>query len=155
MGVLGWPLQWAMLALRDKASSPLRTPWGSHPGWRGWSTFSSENKIWMPRVLCRKCHFSWKCLPRAYQAGDARDVGSICGWGRSPEVGNGNPLQFSCLGSPMDRGAWWATVLGVVKSRTQLSTHTHTHTHSTYRVSYWVKSDREEKYRMTSRICGI
>ena len=37
--------------------------------------------------------------------------------------GNGNPLEHSCLENPMDRGAWWATVLGVAKSRTQLSTH--------------------------------
>ena len=40
----------------------------------------------------------------------ARDAGSIPGWGRSPGEGNGNPLQHSCLGNPMDRGAWWATV---------------------------------------------
>ena len=40
----------------------------------------------------------------------ARDTGSIPGWGRSPGEGNGNPLQYSCLGNPMDRGAWWATV---------------------------------------------
>ena len=43
-------------------------------------------------------------------AGDTRDVGLIPGWGSSPGVGNGNPLQFSCLENPMDRGAWWATV---------------------------------------------
>ena len=41
------------------------------------------------------------------------DSGSIPGLGRSPEIGNGNPLQYSCLGNPMDRGAWWATVHGV------------------------------------------
>ena len=35
--------------------------------------------------------------------------------------GHGNPLQYSCLGNPMDRGAWWATVYGVIKNRTQLS----------------------------------
>ena len=46
-------------------------------------------------------------------AGFARDVGSIPGLGRSPGEGNGNPLQYSCLENPMDRGAWWATVLGV------------------------------------------
>ena len=52
-------------------------------------------------------------------AGDARDLGSIPGSGRSPGVENGNPLQYSCLGNPMDRGAWWATVVpGVAKSRT-------------------------------------
>ena len=38
--------------------------------------------------------------------------------------GNGNPVQFSCLGNPMDRGSWWATVHEVAKSQTRLSTHT-------------------------------
>ena len=42
--------------------------------------------------------------------GDARDTGSIPGWRRSPQGGNGNPLQYSCLENPMDRGAWWAEV---------------------------------------------
>ena len=48
-------------------------------------------------------------------AGDTRDSGSIPGSGRSPGEGNGNPLQYSCLEIQMDRGAWWATVHGVVK----------------------------------------
>ena len=48
-------------------------------------------------------------------AGDIRDTGSIFGLGRSPGEGNGNPLQYSCLGNPMDRGAWWAKVHGVTK----------------------------------------
>jgi len=56
--------------------------------------------------------------------GDAGDVGSIPGLGRSPGGGNGNPLQYSCLGNPMDRGAWSITVHGVSKSGTQLSTQT-------------------------------
>ena len=51
-------------------------------------------------------------------AGDSRDAGSIPGLGRSPEVGNGNPLQYSCLGNPVDRRAWRATVHRVTKSRT-------------------------------------
>ena len=54
----------------------------------------------------------------AYNAGD---LGSI------PGEGNGNPLQYSCLGNPMDRGAWWATVHGVAKSRTRMSNFTFTH----------------------------
>ena len=45
----------------------------------------------------------------------AGDAGWTPGWGRSPGIGNGNPLQYSCLGNPMDRGAWWATVHGVTK----------------------------------------
>ena len=51
-------------------------------------------------------------------AGDARDMGSVPGLGRSPGEGNGNPPQYSCWENPMDRGAWWATVHGVAKSRT-------------------------------------
>ena len=47
--------------------------------------------------------------------------GSVPGSGRSPREGNGNPLQYSCLENPMDRGAWWATVHRVAKSQTQLS----------------------------------
>ena len=62
-------------------------------------------------------------LPGAFSIGDAgagdlRDVGLIPGWGRSPGEGGGNPLQYSCLENPMDRGAWWAAVHGVTKSRT-------------------------------------
>ena len=48
----------------------------------------------------------------------ARDVGSIPGSGRSPGGGNGNPCWYTCLGNPMDRGGWWATVHGVAKSWT-------------------------------------
>ena len=52
---------------------------------------------------------------------NAGDLGSIPGLGRSPEEGNGYPLQYSCMENSMDRGAWQPTVHGVVKSRTQLS----------------------------------
>ena len=54
----------------------------------------------------------------AYNAGVP---GSIPGSGRSPGEGNGNPLQYTCLENPRDRGAWWAAVHGVAKSRTRLS----------------------------------
>ena len=50
-------------------------------------------------------------------------MGCIPGLGRSPGKGNGSPLQSSCLGNLMDRGAWWATVHGVTKSQIQLSIH--------------------------------
>ena len=56
------------------------------------------------------------------KVGDARDTGSIPELGISPGVGCGNPLQYSCLEDSMDRGAWWATVHGVTKNHTQLST---------------------------------
>ena len=53
-------------------------------------------------------------------AGDLRHLGLIPGLGRPPEGGNGNPLQYSCLENPMDRGAWRATVHRVAKSQAQL-----------------------------------
>ena len=53
-------------------------------------------------------------------AGDLRDVDSIPGLGKSPGEGPGNPLQYSCLENPMDRGAWQAIVHRVAQSRTQL-----------------------------------
>ena len=63
----------------------------------------------------------------------ARDLGWIPGLERSPGEGNGNPLHYPCLGNPMDRWAWWATVHGVAKSWAQLSPYmcvcAHTHTH--------------------------
>ena len=59
-----------------------------------------------------------KKLPTS--AGDLRDTGSIPGWGRSPGGGHGNPLQYSCLENPIDRGAWHATVHRIAKSQTQL-----------------------------------
>ena len=55
-------------------------------------------------------------------------MGSIPGLGRSCGVGNGNPLQFSCLGNSMDRGTWQVQDHGITKNQTRLSTHTHTHT---------------------------
>ena len=51
-------------------------------------------------------------------AGDIRDAGLISASGRSPGVGSGDPLQYSCLENPIDRGAWQATVCGVAKSQT-------------------------------------
>ena len=58
-------------------------------------------------------------------AGATQDVGLIPGSERSPGRGNGNPLQYSCLGNPTDRGAWQATAHRVAKSQTCLNTHTH------------------------------
>ena len=57
-------------------------------------------------------------IESAYNAGD---LGLIPGLGRSPGEGHGNPLQYSCLGNPMDRGAWRATVHRVARSRIRLT----------------------------------
>ena len=64
-----------------------------------------------------------KSLPD--NAGGTRDMGSILGSERSSGVGNGNPLHCSCLGNPLNRGSWRATVRVVTKSQTQLSTQTY------------------------------
>ena len=73
------------------------------------------------------CHgwdfLRWLLADLPTSAGYIRDVGSIPGLGRSPEGRHGNALQYSCLESPMDRGAWWATVHEVAKSRTRLKWH--------------------------------
>ena len=71
-----------------------------------------------------------KNLPAS--ARDVRDAGSNPGLGRSPGGGHSNPLQYSCLENPMDRGAWQATVNRVAQSQTQLkwlSTHACEHVH--------------------------
>ena len=57
--------------------------------------------------------------------GDTRDAALIPGMGRSPGEGNDNPFQYSCLGDPMDRGAWWAIVHRVTKSPTLQSDQAH------------------------------
>ena len=72
-------------------------------------------------------------------AEDVRDMGSIPGLGRSPTGGHGNPPQCSCLGSPMDRGAWWATVHGATESQTRPRTK---QTHTVTRGVLWFNTPR-------------
>ena len=71
------------------------------------------------------CNFNTEGLPlwlndkeSDHSVGDTGDLGSIPRSERSPEGGHGNPLQYSCLENPMDRGAWWTTVYRVIKSQT-------------------------------------
>ena len=59
--------------------------------------------------------------------GDTRDMGSNPGWGRAPGVGNGNPLQYSCLENSTDRGTWWTIVHGIARNWTLLSMSTNEH----------------------------
>ena len=80
--------------------------------------------IWIHGISPRRLGASQVALvvknPLA-DAGDIRDLASVPGWGRSPGGGNGNPLQYSRLENPMDRGAWWATAHGAANSKTRLS----------------------------------
>ena len=81
-------------------------------GWEAMVTL--ERRV----TLYRRLPYSSDDKESACNAGD---LGLIPGSGRSPGEGNGNPLQYSCLENPIDRGAWWATVHGVTKSQTRLS----------------------------------
>ena len=72
----------------------------------------------------------------AANEGDAKDVCSTLGSGRSPGIGNGSPLQYSCLENSMDRGIWWATVHVITKSWTWLNDK-HTKSWELCRCDYW------------------
>ena len=78
---------------------------------------------------------------------NAGDLGSMPGLGRSPGGGRGNPLQYSCLENPMDRGASvWATVHGVAKSQTQLKRQ-----HPCKQIKATLPEEREESKAMCQR----
>ena len=79
---------------------------------------------------------------RSVNAGDVRDAGSIPRLGRSPGEGNSNPLQYSCLENPMDRGAWWATIHGVAKSRIQLKCLGTSHIQSSFNPDVKISLDQ-------------
>ena len=83
--------------------------------------------LFLSLFSCNICHIPWAqgasqmvlvLKNLSANAGDIRDAGSIPGSGRSSEGGNGNPLHYSCLENPMDRGAWRATVHRVIRSQT-------------------------------------
>ena len=113
----GNPLQCSCLENPRDGGAWWAAVYGVAPSWtrlkRLSSSSSSKDTLGFPGGAVVK-------NPSA-KAGGSRDTGSIPGSGRSPREGNGNPLQYSSLGSPMDRGAWRAKVRGVAKSQTQLS----------------------------------
>ena len=78
-----------------------------------WHTHTTIYKVGAPQVA-----LVVKNLPAS--TGDLREADSIPGWGRASGKGHGNPLQYSCLENPMDRGGWWATVHSVAESQTWL-----------------------------------
>ena len=89
-----------------------------------------KNHDWQP-LMCIQTSQVVLVVKNLYaNTGDIRDTGSVPELGRSPGGGHGNPLQYSCLENPMDRGSWWATVHGVTKSQIwlkQISMHACTH----------------------------
>ena len=119
LNVLGWGLGLSLFIHMDpKLSTYLKDNNCSVISVKQARAFSSWN-IWTPfyDMLRGFCHSS----VGKESASNAGDLGSIPGWGRSPGEGNGNPLQYSCLENPMDRGAWRATVHGVENSWTWLN----------------------------------
>ena len=107
-------LAWRIPGMGEPGGLPSM---GSHRVGHDWSDLAAVGNIWgFPGGIVLK-------NPPA-KVGDTRDSSSIPGLGRSPGGGNGNPLQYSFLENPMDRGAWRATVHGVTKSGTWLSTDT-------------------------------
>ena len=95
--------------------------------------------------------------PRANE-GDAGDVDLFPGLERCPGVGNGNPLQYFCLGNSMERELWQATVHGVIKSQTQLNTHAfipcgHIWTTPTHLCNEWT-SEREKGEQACPVLCS-
>ena len=95
-------LEWGVIAFSRRPSWPTDWTRVSHIAGRRFTVWATREVLVV------------KKLPA-----NARDIGDW--WGRSLGKGNGNPLQYSCLENPMDRGAWWATVHGVTKSWTRLS----------------------------------
>ena len=91
-------------------------------------------------------------------AASAKDVGSISGLGIFPRGGNGNPLQYSCLESPIDRGAWWAAVHGVAKELNmteQLHTYKYMLLFSRINKKCWPLGAEEEKMMFINNECLI
>ena len=109
--------------LRPQGRGWRMTPLGTPSPKEGHGPLASRTPARTPGVQ--------PCLSRSWgfpggsagkdSACNAGGPGLIPGLGRSPGEGNDNPLQYSCLGNPMNRGAWWATVHGIAKSRTRLS----------------------------------
>ena len=114
----GWV--WGMLGTRKLAGN-IETSVRKQEGAGGRGRWVSEFAF--PSVFQRASQVALVIKNPRADAGDARDAGSIPGLGRSLGGGHGNPLQYSCLENPMDRGAWRATVHGVAQSCTLLKWH--------------------------------
>ena len=102
---------WHINAKPDLSWEGLAWPWGSSVAVLGSGSTSIQLSIFCFTAVTVGFQAGRYIYPPA-NAGDTRDEGSISGSGSSPGVGNGKPLQYSCLENSMGRGAWWATVHG-------------------------------------------
>ena len=110
--ILAWKIPWT--------EEPVGySPWGRKEEPVGYSPWGRKELDTTEPLHFTSGSTGVENLPAS--AGAIGDVSSIPGSGRSPREGNGNPVHYSYLGNPVDREAWQATVLGVMKSQTQLS----------------------------------
>ena len=101
----------------------------THPSTLAWKSPWTEKPGRLQSMGSQRLGYDWatslslslRVFPDGSEVKNAGDTGLIPGLGRSPGEGNGNPLQYSCLENPVDRGTWWATVYRVSKSQTWLS----------------------------------
>ena len=117
--ILGWV---AILSSRDSSQPRDRTPPSSTSSASADGFFTTSATWEIPETHCIYSHLLGQItlgFPGGSEvkvsASNVGDLGLIPGLGRSPGEGNGNPVQYSCLENPMDRGAWWATVHRVAK----------------------------------------
>ena len=109
-----WFFTWTSLVAQLVKNLPIMQE--THVGFLGWEDPWRRNRLPTPVFLDFLGGSDGK-----ESACNVGDLDSILGLGRSPGGGHGNPLQYSCLENPMDRGAGWATVQGVAKSWTRVS----------------------------------
>ena len=118
-------LEWAAISFSRGSSQPRDWTQVSCIADRRFTVWATREAKFILLKEIKRYLYKWKGFPVGSDGKEsvcsARDPDSILGLGRSPEEGNGNPLHYSCLKNPMDRGAWRATVHGVVKSQTQLT----------------------------------
>ena len=100
----------------DDFVRPINQYWTTYV----WTSFTQRNKFSGFKSLYSGSHLALMVKNLPVNVGYIRDSSLISGLVRFPGGGDGNPLQYSCLGNPMDRGAWWPTVHRVVKSWRQL-----------------------------------
>ena len=110
LGKIPWRREWL--------PTPVFLPGNFHGFYSPWGRQESDTTEQLS--LTHSCFPGDASGKEPATPGDIRDLGLIPGSGRLPGEGNGNPLQYSCLENPVDRGAWWATVHGVAKSQTRL-----------------------------------
>ena len=119
-------LMWSWCSNRRKKVpskwSALESSWNHPPTLHLWKIVFRETDPWCQQGWGQLLSRIDLWLRSKESACNAGDVDSIPGLGRSPGEGKGNPLQYSCLRNPMDRGAWWATVHGVTRVGHDLAT---------------------------------